>query len=113
LNPGEPGHRFELRFDNYTWCGFFVTAMALLYIGAVAWVFENPGSRDDSAGRGGGGGGGGARQVGLGEMCRHIGRSRCWVNAHCAFVNNFTGQVRTASVESATGAGGENGTGKM
>eukprot|EP01047_Picozoa_sp_COSAG01_P052579 COSAG01_NODE_5543_length_4195_cov_1.542725_2_plen_84_part_00 len=53
---------------------------------------------------------GGKRQVGLGEMCRHIGRSRCWVNAHCAFVNNFTGQVRTASVcRVATGAGGDNG----
>jgi hypothetical protein len=28
-------------------------------------------------------------------MCTQIRTSRCWVNAHCAYINNFTGQLFT------------------
>lgn len=27
------------------------------------------------------------------QMCAQIRISRCWVNAHCAYINNFTGQL--------------------
>ena len=29
------------------------------------------------------------------QMCTQIRTSRCWVNAHCAYINNFTGQLFT------------------
>jgi hypothetical protein len=85
-----------LRFDNLTWCGYFVTMLALAYVLVVMAVFEDPpaakarakaSTEAQSASKADGG------PVALNprEMLRHVGRSRGWVCAHCAYVNNFTG----------------------
>ena len=78
-----------VRFDQYTWCGFSVTVLAIIYF-IIVVLFFDPSVTERVDGRN--------RRpypVGRREMCNHISKSRCWVNAHIAFINNVTGQCFT------------------
>ena len=90
----------SVQFDPLTWCGYFVTCLAVAYFLAVLFLFQDPDRDDDAAGQRP------ARAqatsqarpkpkaVSLPEMFAHIRESR-WVNAHMAYINNFTGQMFT------------------
>ena len=79
-----------LKFEPYTWCGFFVTLLASAYF-VIVVLFFDPSKTDHSNKKGGKP----PEPVGRAEFCHHIGKSRCWVNAHIAFINNLTGQCFT------------------
>ena len=88
-------------FDPLTWCGYFVTCLAAAYFLVVLFLFQDPGRDDDDSADSAGQRPARAqakpkpKAVSLPEMFAHIRESRCWVNAHMAYINNFTGQMFT------------------
>lgn len=86
-----------LEFDNLTWCGWSVSVLALLYVPLVGLLFRSPASliagQKNSAPAISSSLTTKKSPVAVGEMLAHVWSSRAWICAHCAYINNFTGNT--------------------